>query len=101
LRSATWSSATAIIAPIAIGAVALLSSRDRFSELASGTLVGCGRRRRGIDGSSASRPRDRLAYIKRGGRKKRIAADHLVVDGIFAHVRHPLYVGNFLLLVAS
>jgi protein-S-isoprenylcysteine O-methyltransferase Ste14 len=40
-----------------------------------------------------------LAYIKRGGRKKRIAADHLVVDGIFAHARHPLYVGNLLLLV--
>ena len=40
-----------------------------------------------------------LAYIKRGGRNKRIAADRLVVDGIFAHARHPLYVGNFLLLV--
>jgi protein-S-isoprenylcysteine O-methyltransferase Ste14 len=40
-----------------------------------------------------------LAYIKRGGRRKRIAADRLVVDGIFAHARHPLYVGNFLLLV--
>jgi protein-S-isoprenylcysteine O-methyltransferase Ste14 len=39
-----------------------------------------------------------LAYIKRGGRRKRIAADRLVVDGIFAHARHPLYVGNFLLL---
>jgi protein-S-isoprenylcysteine O-methyltransferase Ste14 len=40
-----------------------------------------------------------LAYIKRGGRNKRIAAERLVVDGIFAHARHPLYVGNFLLLL--
>jgi len=39
-----------------------------------------------------------LAYIKRGGKKKRIAADQLVVDGVFAHARHPLYVGNLLLL---
>jgi protein-S-isoprenylcysteine O-methyltransferase Ste14 len=39
-----------------------------------------------------------LAYIKRGGKKKRIAADRLVVEGVFAHARHPLYTGNFLLL---
>ena len=40
-----------------------------------------------------------LAYIQRGGKNKRIAADHLVTDGVFAHCRHPLYVGNFLLLL--
>jgi len=40
-----------------------------------------------------------LAYIKRGGKNKRIAADRLVVDGVFAHARHPLYFGNFLLLI--
>jgi protein-S-isoprenylcysteine O-methyltransferase Ste14 len=40
-----------------------------------------------------------LAYIQRGGKNKQIAADKLVVEGIFAHARHPLYVGNFLLLV--
>jgi protein-S-isoprenylcysteine O-methyltransferase Ste14 len=39
-----------------------------------------------------------LAYIQRGGKNRTIAADKLVVDGIFAHARHPLYVGNFLLL---
>ena len=39
-----------------------------------------------------------LAYIKRGGKNKRIAADRLVVGGIFAHARHPLYFGNFMLL---
>lgn len=39
-----------------------------------------------------------LAYIQRGGKNRAIAADKLVVDGIFAHARHPLYVGNFLLL---
>ncbi len=40
-----------------------------------------------------------LAYIQRGGVNKTIAAHHLVVDGIFAHSRNPLYVGNFLLLL--
>lgn len=39
-----------------------------------------------------------LAYIQRGGKNKRIAGDRLVTDGVFAHCRHPLYVGNFLLI---
>jgi protein-S-isoprenylcysteine O-methyltransferase Ste14 len=39
-----------------------------------------------------------LAYIKRGGRKKTITADRLVCDGVFAHSRNPLYVGNILLV---
>jgi protein-S-isoprenylcysteine O-methyltransferase Ste14 len=39
-----------------------------------------------------------LAYIRRGGRNKTITADHLVCDGLFAHSRNPLYLGNFLLL---
>jgi len=37
-----------------------------------------------------------LVYIKRGGKKKRVYADHLVQDGIFSHCRNPLYVGNIL-----
>lgn len=40
-----------------------------------------------------------LAYIRRGGKNKRIHADDLVQEGIFAHSRNPLYVGNFLALV--
>lgn len=40
-----------------------------------------------------------LAYIRRGGVNKRVAAARLVVDGVFAHSRNPLYVGNFLLLL--
>ena len=36
------------------------------------------------------------AYIKRGGRKKRVYADGLVTGGFFAHCRNPLYVGNLL-----
>lgn len=40
-----------------------------------------------------------LAYIKRGGLNKRVHADTLVVEGIFAHVRNPLYLGNLLMLV--
>lgn len=39
-----------------------------------------------------------LDYIKRGGIDKKVAADTLVVTGIFAHCRNPLYVGNFLIL---
>ena len=39
-----------------------------------------------------------LDYIKRGGINKQVAAESLVVTGIFAHCRNPLYVGNLLIL---
>ena len=39
-----------------------------------------------------------LAYIRRGGLNKKVHADRLVQEGIFAHCRNPLYVGNFLAL---
>ena len=39
-----------------------------------------------------------LVYIKRGGFKKRVYAEQLVTEGIFAHVRNPLYLGNLLIL---
>ena len=39
-----------------------------------------------------------LAYIVRGGKEGRVYARHLVQEGIFAHCRNPLYVGNFLIL---
>lgn len=39
-----------------------------------------------------------LAYIKRGGLRKRVYAKDLVTDGLFAHVRNPLYGGNLLIL---
>jgi len=39
-----------------------------------------------------------LAYIKRGGKDKKVYADALVTDGIFAHSRNPLYLGNILIL---
>jgi len=38
------------------------------------------------------------AYIQRGGVNKRLAASRLVCEGIYAHSRNPMYVGNFLLL---
>jgi protein-S-isoprenylcysteine O-methyltransferase Ste14 len=37
-----------------------------------------------------------LAYIRRGGKDRKIYADVLVQDGFFAHCRNPLYVGNAL-----
>lgn len=39
-----------------------------------------------------------LQYIIRGGRGKRPYAEDLVTSGMFAHLRNPLYVGNFLLI---
>jgi len=40
-----------------------------------------------------------LAYIKRGGKKKQVYAEKLVQNGIFAHCRNPLYLGNLLILI--
>jgi protein-S-isoprenylcysteine O-methyltransferase Ste14 len=39
-----------------------------------------------------------LAYIKRGGKDKQVYAKSLVQEGIFAHCRNPLYLGNVLIL---
>ncbi len=40
-----------------------------------------------------------LAYIVRGGKDKKVYAEHLVSTGIFSHCRNPLYVGNILMLL--
>lgn len=40
-----------------------------------------------------------LAYIKRGGKNKKVYAKTLVQEGVFAHCRNPLYLGNFLMLL--
>jgi len=40
-----------------------------------------------------------LAYIRRGGLDRRIHADRLVREGIFAHSRNPLYLGNLLAMI--
>jgi protein-S-isoprenylcysteine O-methyltransferase Ste14 len=40
-----------------------------------------------------------LAYIKRGGKDKNVFAKKLVTEGIFAHCRNPLYLGNILIVV--
>jgi protein-S-isoprenylcysteine O-methyltransferase Ste14 len=39
-----------------------------------------------------------LAYIVRGGRDKKVYAKDLVTNGIFAHCRNPLYLGNILIV---
>ena len=40
-----------------------------------------------------------LAYIIRGGRNRKVYAETLVKDGIFAHCRNPLYLGNILIVI--
>jgi protein-S-isoprenylcysteine O-methyltransferase Ste14 len=40
-----------------------------------------------------------LAYITRGGRKGKVYAKALVKDGVFAHCRNPLYLGNILIVI--
>ncbi|WP_228412680.1 methyltransferase family protein [Chryseobacterium sp. SC28] len=40
-----------------------------------------------------------LAYIVRGGKDKKVYAEHLVTEGLFSHVRNPLYIGNILMLL--
>lgn len=42
-----------------------------------------------------------LAYIGRGGKDKKVYAETLVQDGIFAHSRNPLYVGNMLVFLGD
>jgi len=39
-----------------------------------------------------------LKYIIRGGRNGRIYAADLVTDGVFGHMRNPMYVGNLLVV---
>lgn len=40
-----------------------------------------------------------LAYIHRGGKGGKVYADDLVQNGIFAHSRNPLYVGNITVFI--
>ena len=40
-----------------------------------------------------------LEYIIRGGKDHQVYAEKLVTGGIYSHVRNPMYVGNFFLLV--
>lgn len=37
------------------------------------------------------------AYIRRGGKNRKIHADKLVIAGLYAHSRNPMYVGNLLI----
>jgi protein-S-isoprenylcysteine O-methyltransferase Ste14 len=39
-----------------------------------------------------------LEYIIRGGRERRVYARDLVTEGLYAHTRNPMYLGNLLIL---
>ncbi|CAB1275567.1 methyltransferase family protein [Candidatus Nitrosacidococcus tergens] len=41
-----------------------------------------------------------LTYIKRGGKDKQVYADNLIIEGIFAHCRNPLYLGNLFIFLS-
>ncbi|MFH1377906.1 MAG: isoprenylcysteine carboxylmethyltransferase family protein [Planctomycetota bacterium] len=40
-----------------------------------------------------------LTYIIRGGKNRKIYAKGLVAEGVFKHVRNPMYIGNELILI--
>lgn len=40
-----------------------------------------------------------LAYIKRGGKDRKVYARELVKGGVFAHCRNPLYMGNIMIVI--
>lgn len=40
-----------------------------------------------------------LAYIIRGGKDHKVYAEDLVTSGLYSHVRNPMYVGNFFLII--
>lgn len=40
-----------------------------------------------------------LRYVIRGGRGGRVYAEDLVTDGVYSHMRNPMYVGNLLIVV--
>jgi len=42
-----------------------------------------------------------LAYIIRGGRNRQVYAEMLVQEGMFAHCRNPLYLGNIVFILGA
>lgn len=40
-----------------------------------------------------------FAYIHRGGKNRQVYATKLVMKGLYAHTRNPMYVGNFLITI--
>jgi protein-S-isoprenylcysteine O-methyltransferase Ste14 len=83
-----------VLLPVAIGTRPRVFADDPRIELvmdAIGILVA-------LSGQALRAVVIGLAYIQRGGKNKQIYASNLVREGIFAHSRNPLYVGNLLIV---
>lgn len=42
-----------------------------------------------------------LVYVIRGGRNKKFYAENLVTEGIYAHTRNPMYLGNLMIIAGG
>jgi protein-S-isoprenylcysteine O-methyltransferase Ste14 len=85
-------SGTVILVMVLLRPVPFLGSpaADRWSDLAGLLVTLAGQAVRGVVMG--------FAPIQRGGERGRVHANRLVREGLFAHCRNPLYVGNLLIL---
>ncbi len=83
-----------VLAALAFGLPPLLE-RDPFGWWPAGTLgVGV---LMAVGGQALRLAVIGYAYIVRGGKDGKAYAEELVVEGFFAHARHPLYTGNLMI----
>ena len=86
-----------ILIPIALASLLLEGRRifanDLLAALIGGVVVFVGMSLRALTIG--------LAYIVRGGKNRQVYAETLVQEGMFAHCRNPLYLGNFVFVLGA